>query len=307
MPSAMLIANPSASQFTGGAFRDISRILSSRFDLDTSWPTSPRETTQMSVAAASTGVDVVFAMGGDGVAHHVANGVARSGSALGLIPAGTTNVLSRILGIPQKPAAAAEAALEYLPRPTRTVQVRVETPLGVVNRIATFSVGAGFDADVVEVAETRPFSKTRFGSVHYARTAISRLVTNWRSEPPHLRIVCDGDTFDAVVALTQVHDQYTYFGPRGLALTSEPVDGAATLAATSLGITKAVEIFTRAMAGRRQRPGSGVRVWSGYDTLTIDAEPRTPVQADGEVLGYADRVEITPVEGALSVLRPAEG
>lgn len=304
MPSAVLIANPSASQFTGGAFRDIRRILSTRFDLDTAWPTTPRETTEMSAAAASRGVDVVFAMGGDGVAHHAANGVAHTDSALGLIPAGTTNVLSRILGIPQKAVAAAEASLDYAPMPTRSIQVTVDTPLGTIERLATFSVGVGFDADVVEVAETRPFSKTRFGSIHYARTAITRLVTNWRSEHPNLRVTCDGDAFDAVVALTQVHDQYTYFGPRGLALTSEPVEGVATLAANSLGVTKAVEIFTRAMIGRQQRPGAGVRLWNGYSELTIGAEPRTPVQADGEVLGYAHRVVISPRESALSVLRP---
>ena len=110
MPTALLIANPSASQFTGGLYRQVVSALKPGFDLTTEWPISARETGITTGTAADAGVDVVFAMGGDGVAHHVANALVGSNTALGLIPSGTTNVLSRILGIPQKPLAAARAA-----------------------------------------------------------------------------------------------------------------------------------------------------------------------------------------------------
>ncbi|MGI9528804.1 MAG: diacylglycerol/lipid kinase family protein, partial [Acidimicrobiia bacterium] len=102
MPTAILIANPSASQFTGGVFRGITATLSRTFDLETEWPISPHETETVARRAANHGVDVVFAMGGDGVAHHVANALVHSDTALGIIPVGTTNVLARILGIPLK-------------------------------------------------------------------------------------------------------------------------------------------------------------------------------------------------------------
>ncbi len=304
MPSAVLIANPSASQFTGGEFRRVKTTLQRVYDLETEWPIGPSETEAATERAVARGIDVVFAMGGDGVAHHVANGLVGSTTAIGLIPVGTTNVLSRILGIPQKATKAAEAALEWAAVPTRTVRVDAETDDGPMTRHATFSLGFGFDADVVVHAETRPHAKTRFGMVHYASTAIGRLMSSWRIERPHLRITCDGDRFDAVVALTQVHNPYTYFGRLPLHLAADPPDGVATLAANDLRLTRSVEIVSRAALRFKHRDATGVRLWTDYQSLTIDAEPKTPFQADGELLGHAHRAVITPNEVGLLVLRP---
>lgn len=304
MLRAVLIANPSASQFTGGVFRHVTTILGNTFDLTTEWPISPSDTASTTKKAVEEGIDVVFAMGGDGVAHHVANGLAESDTALGLIPVGTTNVLARILGIPSKPEKAAAMAVDLDPRPTRMVRIAAHTPLGPMIRYATFSIGVGFDADVVEAAETRPFAKTRFGSIHYATTAISRLISSWRSEHPNLRITCDGDRFDAVVALTQVHHPYTYFGRLPLHLTPDPPDAVATLAASDLGVPRAAEIFSRAAVGLNHRDATGTKLWTDFRRLTIAAEPRSPFQADGEMLGYADHLTLSPTEGAMKVLRP---
>lgn len=304
MPTAILIANPSASQFTGGVFRDITTTLSRTFELTTEWPISPHETETVARRAADRGSDVVFAMGGDGVAHHVANAVVHSDTALGIIPVGTTNVLARILGIPLRAPRAASHAIGFEPVPTRMVRIDATTPVGDITRYAAFALGIGFDADVVESAETRPFSKTRFGSVHYASTAIGRLLSSWRSEYPNLRMTCDGDRFDALAALTQVHDPYTYFGKVPLRLTAEPPTGVATLAANDLGVTRATEIFSRAAIGLNHRDATGIRLWTDYERLDIEAEPRTPFQADGELIGYASHIAVTPQEDALLVLRP---
>ncbi|MEN8041275.1 MAG: diacylglycerol kinase family protein [Actinomycetota bacterium] len=305
MPTAVLISNPSASQFTGGLFRQVVSVLSKDYDLTTEWPVSPLDTSELSRDAADRGVDVVFAMGGDGVAHHVANSLVETDTALGLIPAGTTNVLARILGVPQKPLPAAVAASGLIPTPTRMVKVKAETDSGDRTRYATFSLGVGFDADVVSIAETRPYAKLRFGGVHYARTAVGRLLSTWRTHKPHLRLTCDEERFDGVVALTQVHHPYTYFGRVPLHLTNDRVDGVATLAASSLGVLRSSEIFTRAALGRKHRDATGIRLWTEYESLTIEAEPATAFHADGELLGLATYLEITPAENAIRILRPA--
>lgn len=307
MARAVLIANPSASQFTGGVFRTITSTLSKTFDLTTEWPISPHETDTVSRRAAEQGVDVVFAMGGDGVAHHVANAVVHSDTALGIIPVGTTNVLARILGVPMKAERAASHAIGFEPVPTRVVRIDAVTPVGDMTRYATFALGMGFDADVVESADSRPFSKTRFGSVHYASTAVGRLLSSWRTHQPNLRMTCDGDRFDGVAALTQVHDPYTYFGRWPLRLTSEPPEGVATLAANDLGVARAAEIFSRAAVGLNHRDATGTRLWTDYQQLDVEAEPRTPFQADGELLGYASHITVAPEDDALLVLRPQPG
>jgi diacylglycerol kinase family enzyme len=307
MRSAVLISNPSASQFTGGLFREVRDELSQSFDLTTEWPTSPLEASRESLRAASSGIDAVFAMGGDGVAHHVANSLVGSGTALGLIPVGTTNVLARILGVPLNPLKAARIAADLDPIPTRMVRVDAETDVGFKRRYATFSLGVGFDADVVSIAESRPYAKVRFGGLHYARTAVGRLLSTWRTHKPHLRLTCDGDRFDGVVALTQVHDPYTYFGKFPLHLTNERLDGVATLAASGLGLMRSSEILTRAALGAKHRDATGTRLWTDYQSLTIEAEPPTPFHADGEFLGMATHLEIVPALDALLVLRaPAQ-
>lgn len=304
MATALLIANPSASQFTGGLYREVVTALKAGFDLSTEWPISARETGSATRRAVESEVDVVFAMGGDGVAHHVANALVGSDTALGLIPAGTTNVLARILDVPRKPKAAAQAATTYAAMPTDMVRVDADTNFGHITRYATFSLGIGYDADVVSAAETRPFAKTRFGGVHYATTAVTRLVAKWRTKYPNLRIECDGDRFDALVALTQVHNPYTYFGKVPLHLAPEPPEGIATLAAGDLSLVHATEIFGRAVLRRKHREATGIRLWTAYELLTVDAEPVTPFQADGELLGTASHLDVRAAPDAMLVLRP---
>lgn len=304
MPTAILIANPSASQFTGGLFREVVAALSHGYDLTTQWPVSGAETLTESRAAAEAGIDAVFAMGGDGVAHHVANGLVGTRTALGLIPAGTTNVFSRILGIPQNPRKAAEAALTFDALPTRVAALYGTSASGPIERVAIFSVGVGFDAAVVEAAERKPYAKLRFGGVHYASTALGRLTSDWKNRLANLRIETDGESFDAVAALTQVHDPYTYFGRIPLHLTQEPPNGLATLAVDTLGIKNSTGLLTRAVTKRGHTDRKGVRVWSEFTELTISAEPAAPFQADGELLGSMVSLTIRPNETGLVVLRP---
>ena len=49
--------------------------------------------------AAEQGADLVLVLGGDGTVNEVANGLAHSGVALGVLPAGTANVLAMELGL----------------------------------------------------------------------------------------------------------------------------------------------------------------------------------------------------------------
>jgi diacylglycerol kinase family enzyme len=87
-------------------------------------------------------------------------------------------------------------------------------------------------------------------------------------------------------------------------MPSSPSLGVATLAANDLGLPRSAEIFTRAAIGLRHREATGIKLWTDYDSVSIDAEPATPFQADGELLGLAHDATLTPVEGAILVLRP---
>ncbi len=310
MRRLLLLANPSASGFTGALFRDVVRILEADFSVDAEWPHGAPATRRRAGEAASEGYHVVAAMGGDGVAHHVANGVAHTAAALGIIPAGTTNVLARIFGLPRSPKRSA-AAMGSLPAlPTRMAAIEAETAAGPISEFATFALGVGYDADVVARAEERPHSKIWLGGAHYAQSALSKLIVEWRGRPPNLRVEVDGDGADGdraagVVALVQVHFPYTFFGPIPLQITDGPIDGLAAAVVDNLEVHRAAEIFVRAVTRRPLPERLGAKVWEGFDELVVTAEPKSPFQADGEHLGMASRVVVTEAPDSLLAIRPA--
>jgi len=306
MRRLLLLANPSASGFTGALYRDVVSILSTSFEVDAEWPQGPGETRARASRAAEDGYAVVAAMGGDGVVHHAANGAVDTTAALAIIPVGTTNVAARIFGLPRRPKKAAAAVANLPSVPTRLA--RIESTGGGDKKVefATFAVGVGFDADVVERAERRPHSKLRFGGFHYAESAISALLRDWRGRPANLRVDVDGTRFDGVAVLTQVHNRYTYFGRVPLHITQRPVDGLAAVVAEDLEVHRAAEIFARAVLRRPLGERLGARVYARFERLTIEAEPATPFQADGEHLGLASHVVITPAPDALLVIRNPE-
>ena len=62
-------------------------------------------------SAALDGIDLVVAVGGDGTVRGCAEGLARTGVPLGIVPHGTANLLARTLRIPGHPKAALAVAL----------------------------------------------------------------------------------------------------------------------------------------------------------------------------------------------------
>ena len=303
MRRLLLVANPAASGFTGALHRDVVATLATSFDVAPVWPNSADEARQAAAHAAEIGFDVVAAMGGDGVAHYVANGLAGTDTALGLIPVGTTNVLARILGLPGRPRAAVQALADATAaRPVDMAQIFAEGPS--VHRLSTFgmfAVGLGFDADVVEAAEKRPHGKLRFAGLYYAQTAIGTMWSQFRKRPPNLRVEAEGHRADAVAVMVQIHDTYTYLGPRPLGIGPEPAGGLTVLVLDRLDLGVSSGMLPRLLAGRRLDRVDGVEVWTDVAKLIIEADPPVRLQADGELLGDVTDVEIAPAGGYLWV------
>jgi diacylglycerol kinase family enzyme len=307
MPRLLLIANPSASGFTGAIHRAVRTRLAEAYDCAAAWPGSAQEARRMAADAAHDGVDVVVAMGGDGVAHHVANGLAGSSSALGLIPVGTTNVFARILGIPLRSSKAANLLAGHpAPQPVPLASVRYETGEGLFTDHAMFAVGTGLDADLVAEAERRPHGKLHFGGLYYLRTAIGLVGADFRSRPANLRVETEGRQADAVAAMAQLHWPYSYFGPKALRFTPAPEDGdeLSVLVLERLGFRNGAGLFGRALLNRPLDRTPGAAVWNGVGKVVVEADPPATLQADGEVLGQVLGVEIAPAAESLLVMRP---
>ncbi len=127
-------------------------------------------------AGLAGGAAVVIAFGGDGTARIVAEVLARTGVPMGLLPAGTGNLLARNLGIPPNRL---ESSLHIaLTGRDRTIDVgHVElgsTADGELTREAFLVMaGLGFDAEVM--AGTDPHLKEKLGWVAYVVAGAKRL------------------------------------------------------------------------------------------------------------------------------------
>ena len=75
--------------------------LAARYRVHTVEPRSAAETEAAARNAAHAGSRIVIAAGGDGTVHAVANGLAGTDAALGLLPLGTANDFARELALPR--------------------------------------------------------------------------------------------------------------------------------------------------------------------------------------------------------------
>lgn len=286
MQRLLLIANPASSQFTGGVHRTVGRILSRKFEVEAVWPQTALHARQLTEQAVEDGVDVVAAMGGDGVAHHVGQALVGTETALAVIPTGTTNVLSRLYDIPHK----ATSAARLLGGENRRVRVPVLTLEGVnesgpSRRHALFAAGFGFDAEVVKAAEGEPYRKYWFGGLHYARNAVTTLIRGFRDRQPNVRIAADGRSADAVAVLVQFHPVYTYFGRVPLTLSRQTPAPLTLLIAEGLPGRRIPRIAASVLTRRNLDSIPGLTVWEDVAAFTIEADPPVEGQADGELTG----------------------
>ncbi len=303
----LLIANPAASGFTGALHREVVHQLSAGYDVAPVWPDSADQARQAAAHAAERGFDVVAAMGGDGVLHYVANGLAGTGIPLGIVPTGTTNVLARILGLPVKPKPAARhLAQSTTAQPIDLAHVVVEDPAGAERSFyGLFAVGLGFDAAVVEAAERQPYRKLHFGGLYYARSALAT-AARFRTEPPTLRVEAEGRRAFGVATMVQIHATYTYLGPRPIGLDPGATEGLTAMVLPSLSLKAAASLAPRLIAGRVLDGKAGAEVWPRLAKVVIEAEPPALIQADGELLGPVAGVEIAAARGELWVAGLAE-
>jgi diacylglycerol kinase family enzyme len=290
----LLVVNPAASGFTASLVTEILEILGGEFEASALWPQGPEEAQHMAAEAAAAGADVVAAMGGDGIAHRVANGVFGTATALGLIPAGTTNVLAGVLRLPGEPRRAAAALASGRVRPLRCAV------LG--GRVVLFSAGMGLDADVVRVAERDPLRKVGFGALHYARSVAGVVFGDYRHRHPTLRVTAGDRSSDAVGVLIQIHDRYTDVAGVPMRLTTEIGAGLTALVMHRVSTTRALRVAARMISRREPGRVPGIEVWTGLDRLEIAADPPAAVQADGEHLGEMESMVVQRATEPLQVI-----
>lgn len=146
---AAAILNPVKVDDPAGFRAMVDRLAAeSGFDSVTWWETTVEDTGyQMAHEAAVSGADVVIAIGGDGTVRAVCEELAGTGIPVGIVPAGTGNLLARNLSIPLYLRAAVDVGLNGQDRAIDMVRVTGDE---MDESIYLVMAGMGFDAAIME-------------------------------------------------------------------------------------------------------------------------------------------------------------
>jgi diacylglycerol kinase (ATP) len=162
----VLIYNPAAGKLRRNPERILQRTIEAlrRASLKPRLaPTSaPGDATGIARDSVAQGADLVLALGGDGTINEVLNGMVHSNATLGILPAGTANVLAMELGLGSR----LDRAIERLSGSTeRRVAVGKLVKASEEPRHFLAMAGAGLDAKIVY--DLNPALKARAGKLAY--------------------------------------------------------------------------------------------------------------------------------------------
>ena len=152
MRKALLLHNPQSGRqrhhrrlATIEAVRDVLRQSGAEIEIAT--PETAEGALPHVRTAISSGVDAVFACGGDGTVHQAIQAIAGTEVALGVIPMGTANALANDIGLGQDPLRAAQLTLSSRVRTVRLAKLTFHASPGAPDsRYFILAAGVGLDA-----------------------------------------------------------------------------------------------------------------------------------------------------------------
>ena len=139
------------------------------------------------------GADLILVAGGDGTINEVVNGMIYSNVPLGILPAGTANVLATELAIGKRPETAARALPECVPE--RIAAGRIVNHLSPEGRHFLLMAGVGLDAHIVY--RITAGMKATLGKAAYWAGGFSQLGRRF----PEFAVEVDGASYRASFAL----------------------------------------------------------------------------------------------------------
>jgi diacylglycerol kinase (ATP) len=251
--------------------------------------------------AVNRGADLILVAGGDGTINEAVNGMVHSDVPLGILPAGTANVLANELGIGKTMERAAAVLAD-------SVQGRVA--LGLISsgtstnqssdlrRHFLLMAGAGLDADIVYHLNTRV--KEAVGKAAYWIGGFSKV----GRRIPEFTVQANGREYRASFALlSRVRN---YGGDLEIAPTISLLDDEFEMVLfegeSSFGFLK----YMLAVVVHQQQTMPGITILrTRQAAFSAPGDSKIHLQVDGEYAGLAPaRVEIVP--NALTLLVPPD-
>jgi diacylglycerol kinase (ATP) len=237
--------------------------------------------------AVGAGAELVIAWGGDGTINEVGRAVALSGTALGIVPAGSGNGLARELGIPFFPQKALAHALS---KPARRIDAAE-----IEDRLFFNVAGIGLDARVAE----------RVSRNHYPHGGLQKYVIASSGElltysPVAYTIQTDTEVIHEKALVVVVANSRQYGYGATIAPTADMTDGELELVVVrDLGLAGNLARLPFLMTPVLHRlPGVTVR---RVKEAVVTAEAPMVFHVDGEAVTGGTRLSARIHPGALLV------
>jgi diacylglycerol kinase (ATP) len=276
----------------GGGLDELRKLLFDAGHEDPLWfeVDKSRKAPKRARRALADGATKVLVWGGDGMVQRCADALAGSGVPVGILPAGTANLLASNLGLPADLEGAVRVALGER---TRTID------LGKIGG-EHFAVmaGLGFDADLI--ADSDKGAKARLGRLAYFRAGAKAM----RGEPTGIRVTVDGtEWFRGRASCVLVGNVGRITGGIPAFDDAKPDDGLLEVGvATAAGPVQWVRTLGRIAVSRSDR-SPFVEVARGRK---VDVRLATPLlyELDGGEREPVSRLRVKVVPGALTVCVP---
>ena len=240
---------------------------------------------------AAESADVVAAIGGDGTQRTAAHALKGSNACLAVVPAGTVNLFSRVLGI----TSIEEAAAAIRGGRRRTLDTGL-----VDDDTFVLNASTGYDAAVMRQVDE---SAKRWGRLGYF---VSGLRTLSQQRPGHVEVSVDGEDFYDGLAMTVM---VTNVGERGsaeftVAPGSAPDDGRLDVVVQRCDTARTMVRTIWALHRGRDPRSEDLLVAHGRSIDVRWSDP-APAQCDGDATGSLVEAHHRVDPGSLTVCVPA--
>ncbi len=303
MRRGLLLYNPAAGRLSVRPYLGrVLRILrAAGWKMEVDVTLNGRHAAQAARQAAAEKFEAVFAVGGDGTMGQVTSGLLGSETALGILPAGTTNVLAREMGM---------QSFEWhrwwaLNENTRLLMNATPQSIDVgLCNDQPFLLWAGIGLDAVAIRRLEPRSRFfKYISVpHYFATTVWSAAF-WNGMD--LRVIADGQEVDGHFLLAVSTNIRHYVG--GMAVISPNAyldDGLMDLWLLSgANVADALRHFFDMLAGRHLTSDQARCIT--FRSARIESDLPFSVQMDGEPMLGGTWAEITSRPRALKLLMPS--
>ncbi|MCI0817071.1 MAG: diacylglycerol kinase family lipid kinase [Chloroflexi bacterium] len=246
--------------------------------------------TRIAARAAAEKVPLVLALGGDGTLNEVANGLAGTETALGTLPAGTSNIWAREAGISRK--------LVEAVRLMATGERRLIDLGKAGDRYFMLFAGIGVDAQITRTVSLD--MKRHVGAAAYGVAAL-REALRWRSRPVTVRL--DGVERRMDVLMAFAGNTRLYAGLTKITPNAVVDDGLLDVCIYEGSGSLDIAMHTARTLLKSHKKANKV-LCQQVKRLEFDWEDPLPIQLDGDPVGDCPReIEVAP--GALWVIVPA--